>query len=141
MFEEIVKTANYRQFPLSSNLHAIPICNHILDLSIRKVERDEVADYGCVKRVINFSRDQVTTLVGTLNADVLIAIVKTIVELPLPGGREVGLNCVYYAAENRLPEANKMAKLILEHFENFDEVEKKQLNQLFAHETEWTNLV
>ena len=91
--------------------------------------------------MIHFSRDQVTTLVGTLNADLLTRIVQTIVEVPLPVGREVALTCVYYAAENRLPEASEMVKLILVHFSSFDEVEKKQLNQLFAHDTEWTNLI
>ena len=141
LFDDIVKTADYRKFPLSRNIHAIPIFNHILEIYIRKVGEDEIADFNCARHVLQFCRDQVTTLVGTLDAEVLLRIVQTVVQLSHLDARKLALNCVCYAAENRLPEANKMVKVLLEKFSNFDEVEKKQLNQLFAHETEWINLV
>ena len=100
---------------------------------------DDVVDLDLVTAVVNFSREEITSLTGTLNPEILMKIVQTIVDIPLPGCRKLGLNCVYYAAENRLPDASKMASVLKQIFA-FDEVEKAQLNQLFAHETEWTNM-
>ena len=140
IFNDIVKTADYRQYPLARNTHAIPICNAVLDLAIKKGEGDEVADFLCVQEIINFCRDRITTLAGTLNSGVLINIMEVAAELSPPGGKETALNCVMYAAENRDPDALKMAKILLENIDDLSEIEKAQLNQLFSHETEWTNL-
>ena len=109
-------------------------------MAIQKGEGDEVADFTSVKKIINFCREKVTVLVDTLSADVLINVVKAIIELSPPEGRETALNCVLYAAENREPEAMKMATIVLENFHDLTEIEKRQFNQLFSHETEWTNL-
>ena len=150
MFEEIKKTAQPRseyskprfqkRYSLSSNTNAIPIFNHIVDLAIRTSSEDTVVDFDLVKNVIGFSQDNITSLPGTLNGDILLKIVEQVVEFSLPGGRELGLTSVYYAAENRLPEALQIANTLLKEFTDFDEKEKKQLNQLFAHERQWTNL-
>ena len=96
-------------------------------------------DLDLVITIIKFSREEITSLVGSLNPEVLKKILQTIVDVPLPGCRKLGLDCVYYAAENRYPEAMKMAS-ILKHFSEFDEAEKAHLNQLFSHDTEWTNM-
>ena len=109
-------------------------------MAIQKSSEDTVVDFDLVKNVIGFSQDNITSLPGTLNGDILLKIVEKVVEFPLPGGRELGLTSVYYAAENRLPEALQIANTLLKEFTDFDEKEKKQLNQLFAHERQWTNL-
>ena len=140
MFEDVKWQATRKMSPLSRNKNAIPIFNHVLDLSIRICENGEVADFNLVKELIDYSRYNITSLPGTLSSEVIMRVVKTVVDASVPGGRELGLLCVYYAAENRFSNAKNIADILLKYSSTFDETEKRQLNQLFAHETEWTNL-
>lgn len=147
MFEDIKinswnrKNDSIEPSKLAAKTSAIPIFNYVLELSIRKLNEDEIVDFNLTKTIIEFSRDHVTSLTGTLSEETLMKVVQTIIEVPNPNGRELGLKCVYYAAENRCANAIQMADLLIKHFSVFDESEKKQLNQLFSSETEWSNLI
>ena len=138
IFEDVKNTSTRPGSPLSSITSAIPIFNHILDLSIRRVE-DGVVDLDLVTAIIKFSREEMTSLIGTLKPEILMVLLQTIVDIPLPGCRNLGLDCVYYAAENRFPDAIKMAYILKEN-SALNGAEKAELNQLFSYDTEWTNM-
>ena len=125
---------------MSSNQHAIPIFNKIIETAIKQINEDEVADFSLVVDIMNFSQEQQTSLMGSIEPDLLMQIVRAVIKLPLTGGKKLGLECVTYAAENRYESALTMANMITKHFTNLEKIEKSQLNQLFAHETEWTNI-
>ena len=142
MFDEIrfISERRSKVLPLSQNLHAAGILSKTMDLAIKQIEIDEVADFSLVVDIMNFTQENITSLNGTLDSEVLLRIVQTVTSLPLTGGKALGLQCVHYAAENRCEQALEMANMVVKHFTNLEKAEMAQLNQLFAHQTEWTNL-
>jgi hypothetical protein len=87
-------------------------------------------------KVVGFCRQEVTRLVGTLSGSTLTAFLETMIEAK---EKQAAVDSAVYSAEQRLPEALEMAQRLVKSFE-LDDVEKNQLNLLFAHETEWTKL-
>ena len=125
---------------MSSNQHAIPIFNKIIETAIKQINEDDVADFSLVVDIMKYSQEEQTSLMGSIDPELLMQIVRAVIILPLTGGKKLGLECVNYAAENRYESALTMANMITKHFSNLEKIEKSQLNQLFAHETEWTNI-
>ena len=142
VFEEIKHDSEkkFRAIPLSSNQHVMPLFSKIMETAIKQINEEEVADFSLVVDIMNFTEDNVTSFDSTLDPDVLKRIVQTIIKLPITGGKTLGLKCVSYAAENRFEDAMNMGTMIVNHFSDLQQAEKSQLNQLFGHEIEWTNV-
>ena len=130
---------------MEQNVEAIPILNAIIDICVRKGKHDEMVDGETIRQIIDFCEDNVTTIVGTLDDEVLKKVVEAsvehsaLIEDDLKYKATV-LSCVIYAAENRLPVANELVDIFLVNFKKLNMVEKTRLNQLFSHATKWTVL-
>ena len=55
------------------------------------------------------------------------------------GEKKAAVDCVVYAAEQRLPESLKMGQTLTKSCQ-LDDIEKNQLNLMFSHDIEWTKL-
>ena len=145
MFEELKFLTEIRgnpnqRYPSTTNDHAMPILSKVMEIAIKQIGEDEVSNLSLVIEIMNYVEEEKMFMVGTLEVDVLMHIVENVIKLPLTGGKMLGLKCVHYAAENRLNGALKMANMFTKHFLNLEKTEKADLNLLFAHDTEWTNL-
>ena len=88
-------------------------------------------------KVVAFCRKEVTRLEGNLEGDLLQKFLSAMTDA---GEKKAAVDCVVYAAENRLPESLKMGQTLTKSFD-LDDVEKNQLNLLFSHDIEWTKLI
>ena len=118
------------RLPLSQNTWASGLCNDVLAVAL-KYSDDQLA-----MKVVAFCRREVTRLVGSLDGASLENFLDAMIRRE---EKNSAVDCVVFAAEQRLPESLSMAKKLSSSF-NLDSVEKNQLNLLFAHEMEWTKL-
>ena len=108
----------------------MPLCNNVLNIAL-KYRDDQLA-----MKVVAFCRQEVTRLVGSLEGSALEQFLDIMIT---NDEKNSAVDCVIFAAEQRLPESLSMAKRLTVSFV-LDDVEKNQLNLLFAHEIEWTKL-
>lgn len=130
IFNELKSTANFRQYPLSSNMSAVPICNNILAFALI------MGDTVLAKEIVKFCKEEVTRLVGNINGETMSKFLDKMIETD---EQKSAFECVIYSAELRLPEALEMAQKFKTSFV-LEDVEKNQLNLLFSHDIEWTKL-
>ena len=88
-------------------------------------------------KVVEFCRNQTTILIGNLEGNLLLKFLDMTIS---SDEKRASVDCVVYAAEQRLPESLKMGQQLVGAFK-LDDVERNQLNLLFSHDTEWTKLV
>ena len=87
-------------------------------------------------KVMAFCRKEVTRLEGNLEGSAVQKFLASMIDV---GEKKSAVDCVVYAAEQRLPESLKMGQTLTKSFD-LDDVEKNQLNLLFSHDTQWTKL-
>jgi hypothetical protein len=106
------------------------VCNNVLSIALK------YGDDKLAMKVVAFCRQEVTRIIGTLNGASLENFLDVMIKRE---EKNSAVDCVIFAAEQRLPQSLSMAQKLSSSF-NLDSVEKNQLNLLFASEIEWTKL-
>ncbi len=91
-------------------------------------------DLALAMKIVAFCRQEVTRLVGNVDGDLLNKFIDAMISIE---EKSSAVDCVVYAAEQRMPQALVMGQKLTSAF-TLDEVEMNRLNLLFAHEIEWT---
>ena len=119
-----------KQYPLSNNRFAVGICDDLINFCLK---HDELKTASAA---MSFCRENVAVLVGFLKDDTIRAFTQAMIE---SGEKQSAIDCIIYAMEQSLDNADAIAADVAENFELTEE-EKGKLNKMFAHETRWKML-
>jgi hypothetical protein len=128
IFNELSTTVDYKQYPLTANKEAVALCNCTLSIALTH------NDLPLAMKIVAFCRQEVTRLVGNIDGDLLEKFIDAMISNE---EKSSAVDCVIYAAEQRMPRALVMGQKLMSAF-SLDDVEMNRLNLLFAHEIEWT---
>ena len=119
-----------KQYPLSNNKFAVTMCENLINFCLKH------DDLKTASAAMSFCRENVAVLVGFLKDDTIRAFTQAMIE---SGEKKAAIDCIIYAMEQSLDNADAIAAEVAENFELAEE-EKGKLNKMFAHETRWKML-
>ena len=128
--ESMAGRALARRYPLSNNKFAVAMCDNVINFCLK---HDEIKT---ASEAMAFCRENVAVLVGFLKDDTIRELTRAMIE---SGEKGAAIDCIIYAMEQSLDNADAIAAEVAENFELFEE-EKSKLNKMFAHETRWKML-
>ena len=125
--EDVCRAPTRRDIPLQDNKAAATICDQVIRIALRS------DDFSLATKTMRFIYDEITVIPDHISEQTVEEYVDTAIRNQMKSEAMTGL---MYAVELSLSNSDTIGLKLARSFQ-LEDIEKKQINQYFAHDSQW----